>query len=163
MTLVQEAAKQAWNEIAESAMEFTPGTQDATSHLTALMGINKGTAMLASDNEVIQIVGYAHIRWTFYALQKDALFPKLEFEGEGQMAAMRSLEDALEAIENGPALDMRKSAGAARMSLYSAFSTGEAGVVQGYAKKMRNTCERYGGPWGSVAARMDRLLEVMSG
>ena len=156
---IEEAATVAWKEIAESASEFLPGTQEATSHVTALEGINKGLAMLEHPDETFQMVGYAQLRWTFYALQKDALFPSLEYTDDGVMRRLRALESALESIENGAALDMRRSAGAARMELYSAISVGHAQVIKNYARKMRNTCDRYGGPWSAVSERMQHLLD----
>jgi hypothetical protein len=163
MNELLKATQALWLLVLESASELEPGSAEGAAHVSMLEAMNRGVAMVQHEDEGIRAVGYATLRYGFVAAKQDdkvvapvALMP-------GPLMSLLEMEAALLELENGLAMDMRKSARGARVNAYSALATSDPAVIAAYISKLRNTCDRYSPAWGRVRSASEAMLAAFSG
>ena len=156
-------AHRCYTQVLHSLIETDCGTDECARHLSTMNRLNKAVGTLkAGLDDPTTVVAYGTVQWTAERLNEAV--PTVEvLNPASPMQAMLDLEAALRVIEDGPAMDMRKSAKAARLSAYSALSTGSGQAFNAYLNTLGNTAKKYGGLWMPVIHAAGMLLRAMGG
>ena len=162
MNELLNATRRLWLEVLESAQKLEPGTQEATAHVSMLEALNRGSQMVQHLDQGIKAVGYATLRYGFVAAKRDDEAQAMVALVPGALMALLELEAELKRIENGPELNMRKSARGARLNTYTALATGDPQVIASHIAKLRNTCVRYDPDWGGVLRCTEAMLAAFT-